>query len=439
VTTQFFEKEDEVMKKEIFLSVLCFVFGIFIISPCITPAQLKPSDPIVIGVPTALGSIEGRDGWMAVQMAVDEINAKGGVKVGNAKHLLKAYSIDTREHEPGIPVQDALTATEKLVLERKPHAILLGNFRSEVLFASMDLFSKYKLPYICSIAMTPIYQKKVAEDYNKYKYCFRNCLNAPYLVMYMKEVMGFIKKQFAFNKPYIIVQDTLWAQGTGKGLDKWFKEKGWEVAGYDAYALGSSDFSPSLIKVRAQKAEVIVTFFDMPQSGILLKQARAMKIPALLAGFISPVAPESAWKVFEGEVEGMVNMQFEIGPVPVKAVPKSVAFNQNFGKKWGEDARKKLSGHGPGPSYDSVYIFANAVERANTLDPDSLVAALEKTDMTGVVGRIRFSKDHQVVYGVDPKESALGCGFQWKKPGTRVVVFPEVVAEGKIELPPYMK
>ena len=427
------------MKKKAILTVGLFGLAICIGFPQFAFAQLKPGDPIVIGVPTALGSIEGRDGWMAIQMAVEEINAKGGVLVGNTKHKLEAYSIDTREHEPGIPVQDALTATEKLILEKKPHTILLGNFRSEVLFASMDLFSKYKLPYICSIAMTPLYQQKILENYDKYKYCFRNCLNSPYLVKYMTEVMGFIKKQFGFNKAYIIVQDTLWAQGTGKGLDKWFKENGWEVASYDAYALGSSDFSPSLIKVRAQKAQVIVTFFDMPQSGILLKQARAMQIPALLAGFISPVAPENAWDVFEKEVEGMVNMQFEIGPVPVKAVPKSVAFNENFGKKWGKDARIRLSGHGPGPSYDSVYIFTNAVERAKTVEPDALVSALEKTDMAGVVGRIRFTKDHQVVYGIDPKEAALGCGFQWKKPGTRVVVFPEVVAEGKIELPPYVK
>jgi branched-chain amino acid transport system substrate-binding protein len=432
-------KEDGAMKRGIFFSFMLFALAIFISFPYTANAQLKPGDPIVIGVPTALGSIEGRDGWMAIQMAVEEINAKGGVQVGATKHLLRAFSIDTREHEPGIPVQDALTATEKLILEKKPHTILLGNFRSEVLFASMDLMFKYKLPYICSIAMTPLFQKKILDEYGKYKYCFRNCLNSPYLAMYMGEVMGYIKKQFGFNKAYIIVQDTLWAQATGKGLDKWYKENGWEVGGYDAYALGASDFSPSLIKVRAQKAQLIVTFFDMPQSGILLKQARTMQVPALLTGFISPVAPENAWDVFEKEVEGMVNMQFEIGPVPVKAVPKSVAFNQNFGKRWGEEGRKKLSGHGPGPSYDSVYIFADAVERAKTLDPDSIVTALEKTDMTGVVGRIRFSKDHQVVYGVDPKETALGCGFQWKKPGTRVVVFPEVVAEGKIDLPPHMK
>ncbi len=427
------------MNKRIFIAFGIFMLTILFVVPNYAVAQLKSGDPIVIGVPTALGSIEGRDGWMAIQMARDEINAKGGVLVGNTKHKIEVYSIDTREHEPGIPVQDALTATEKLILEKKPHAIALGNFRSEVLLASMDLMSKYKLPYICSIAMTPLFQKKIADEYDKYKYCFRNALNAPYLVMYLQGVMGFVKKQFGFSKAYIIVQDTLWAQGTGKGLDKWYKENGWEVASFDAYALGASDFSPSLIKVRAQKAQVIVPIFDMPQSGILLKQARAMEIPALLAGFISPVAPENAWQVFEKEVDGMVNLIFEIGPVPVKAVPKSVAFNENFGKKWGKDARINLSGHGPGPSYDSVYIFANAIERAKTVEPDALVSALEKTDLSGVIGRIKFGKDHQVIFGFDPKETALGCAFQWRKPGTRAVVFPEVVAESKIELPPYMK
>ncbi len=216
------------------------------------------------------------------------------------------------------------------------------------------------------------------------------------------------------------------------------KEQGWEVQGFDSYATGASDFSPTLLKVKAQKAQAIIPIFDMPQSGILLKQARAMQIPALLAGFISPVAPENAWDVFEKEVEGMVNVQFEIGPVPVRAVPKSVAFNENFGKKWGKDARVKLSGHGPGPSYDSVYIIADAIERAKTVAPDAVVSALEKTDLSGVVGRIRFGKDHQVVYGFDPKETALGCAFQWKKPGVRVPVFPESVAEAKIELPSYM-
>jgi len=428
------------MNKRIFIAFGILVLTILFVVPNYAVAQLKPGDPIVIGVPTALGSIEGRDGWMAIQMARDEINAKGGVQVGKTKHKIEVYSIDTREHEPGIPVQDALTATEKLILEKKPHAIALGNFRSEVLLATMDLISKYKLPYICCIAMTPLLQKKVSEEYDKYKYVFRNCLNAPQLASYLGGVMGSIRKEFGLtNKAYIITQDVLWAKGTGQGLEGWLKGNGWEVVAFDTYATGSSDFSPSMIKVRAQNAQVIVPIFDMPQSGILLKQARSMQIPAMLVGFISPVSCENAWKVFEGEVDGMINMVYEVGPIPVKAVPKSVAFNENYGKKWGEKARTELSGHGPGPSYDAIYVLANAFERAKTVEPDAVVKALEETDMQGVVGRIRFAKDHQVAYGLDPKETALGVGFQWVKPGKRVVIYPDTVAEGKIQRPPYVK
>ncbi len=178
---------------------------------------------------------------------------------------------------------------------------------------------------------------------------------------------------------------------------------------------GRADFSPSLIKVRAQKAQVVVPIFDMPQSGILLKQARAMQIPALLAGFISPVASENAWEVFEGEVDGMINMIYEVGPIPVKAVPKSVAFNENFGKKWGEEARMNSPVMVQDRVMTAVYIMANAIERAKTVEPDAVVKALEQTDMQGAVGRIRFGKDHQVVYGFDPKETALGVWFSMGK------------------------
>lgn len=426
------------MKAKTLLAFGLFILAVVIVISNPAHSQLKPGDPIIVGVPTALGAIEGKDSWMGVQMAVDEINAKGGVQLGSTKHLLKAFSIDTREHEPGIPAHDALTAVEKLILERKPHAIAVGAFRSEILLASMDLISKYKLPYICSIAMSPLYQKKILEEYDKYKYCFRNGINSPYYVMYLQGVMEFLKKEFGFNKAYIIVQEVLWAKATGQGLEKWYKENGWEIAGFDTYATGASDFSPSLMKVRAQKAQVIMPIFDMPQSGILLKQARSMNVPAIICGFLSPVAPENAWEVFQGEVEGVLNLINEIGPIPVKAVPRSVAYNENFGKKWGKEAKLKLSGH-CSPGYDAVYIIANAIERAKTVEPDAMVSALEKTDLMGVVGRIRFGKDHQVVYGFDPKETALGAIIQWKKPGIRVPVFPEVVAEGKIELPPSMK
>ena len=55
------------------------------------------------------------------------------------------------------------------------------------------------------------------------------------------------------------------------------------------------------------------------------------------------------------------------------------------------------------------------------------------------MGRIRFGKDHQVVYGEDPNETAMGCMVQWRAPGERIIVYPESVAEGKIVLPAGLK
>ena len=422
------------MKRSIVFA-LFIVFALVVVSGCAPAPSAPAAPPIIIGVPTALGTIEGSDSLNSVKMAVEEINAKGGVNVAGVKRPFQVESIDTREAEAGIPVNDALQAVEKLILEKKLNAIVVGAFRSEVLPASMDLVAKYKIPYLTTIGMSPVLQQKVTEDYAKYKYFFRIGLNSTYLVMYLTETMGFLGKEFGFTKAYIIDQDVAWAKGTGGGVEAWFKKSGWTVLGHDSYPVGASEFATSLTKAKEGKADVILPIFDMPQSGVLIKQAKAMQVPALLMGFVSPVAPGTAWKAFDGEVEGMVNFIFEIGPLPMKAVPASVAYNDNYAKKYGEEARAKMSGHGPGPSYDSVYVLAKAIEKAGTLDGDKLVEALEQVEMDGVIGHIKFGKDHQVVYGLDPKTTAVGAAFQWVKPGVRVPVFPAVAAESKIQVP----
>lgn len=418
---------------------MVMVAAVFLGTGLAAPSSVIAADPIILGVPTALGSIEGRDALFIVRMAAEEINAKGGVTVGGQKRPLEVFSIDTRGHEAGIPVHDALTAVEKLILEKKPDAIVVGAFRSEILLASMDLIAKYKIPYICTIAMTPAFQKKVMENYDKYKYMFRMCLDARYFVMYLTKVMEFLNKQFGFNRAHIVAQDVLWARGSGQALEKLLPKQGWEISGFDTYPIGSTDYSSSLIKVRAKKAQVIIPIGDMPQLAILSKQSRAMRVPALLAGEIAAVCSQSSWGATEGAVEGMVNFIFEAGNIPVKSIPKSLVFHRNFGKRYGKKVLENLSGHGPGPSYDAVYALAAAIERAGTLEADAVVKALEQTDMHGAIGRVKFDKGHQVVFGFDPKETALGVAIQWRKPGIRVPVFPEAVAEGKIELPSYMK
>jgi branched-chain amino acid transport system substrate-binding protein len=170
----------------------------------------------------------------------------------------------------------------------------------------------------------------------------------------------------------------------------------------------------------------------MPESGVLVKQARSMDVKALFAGFISPAAPGTAWSTFNGEIDGLVNFLFEPGAIPINT-PRSRQFNEAYGKMFGDEARLKLSGHGPGPSYDAVYVLADAIAKAGTVDSEKLVPVLEKTDMDGAIGKIAFNKSHQVVYGEDPKQGATSLAFQWRA-GKRVVVYPETAAESQIEV-----
>jgi len=421
------------MKGRFFLlAILVSVMAIWV-----TPiSNAHAAEPIVLGVPTSLGFLEGKEGLLSVNLAVDEINAQGGVLVGGVKRPFKVESIDIRDAAPGVPVPEALMGLEKIILEKKPTALLVGPFRSEALMAGMDIIAKYKVPMLGSIAMSPASEAKVQKDPDKYKYIFRTSLNVKYWVGLLVGTMKTLNQNFGFNKVYIMNQDVAWARGTAKGMTGWFKKAGWEVLGQDQFPTGATDFSSALMKTRASGAQVLFTCFDMPQSGILVKQWKSMKVPVLMAGFISPMAGQGAWKTFDKKIGGVMNAIFELGNVGSLKYPAATKFHNAYKKKYGKAIE---AGHGPAPSYESVYILKEAIERANSLDADAIVAALEKTDRKGVMGRIKFSPGHQVIYGVDPAQTATGCFFQWSKTGKRLIVYPKALAEAEIQLPPWMK
>jgi branched-chain amino acid transport system substrate-binding protein len=418
------------MRRELLGAALLVAASILIISPVLSIGA--EVEPIVIGVPSSLKMLEASEGLKGIIMAAEEINAKGGVKVGTEKRLLKIESIDTRGGEPGVPISDALMAIEKLFLEKKPHAVVLGPFRSEVLLAAMDLYDKYKMVSI-NVAMTPKFIEKYNSDPGKYKHSFR-MLNAKYVVGYLMKTMAQLNKDYGFKKVYIIVQDVLWATAIGNGMKGWFEKNGWEVVGLDAYPTGAGDFSASLIKAKNSEAQVIMPIFDMASSGTLALQWKDMRVSALPVGFISPLMGSLAAQTFGDTVDGVMNIVFQAGNIPLVKYEPATRFFDAYKKRWGGELQ---AGHMPSEAYDSVFVLAQAIEKAGTLDPDSLIKALEETDYEGCIGRIRF-KDHEIVFGEDPKESAILVMYQWQNQ-KRVPVFPPAVEEGPIKKPDWMK
>ncbi len=395
--------------------------------------------PIVIGAPLSTAFLYGWDAERGIKLAVDEINAKGGVKVGDKKRPFKVEVIDTRDLEPGVPVSEALLAVEKLILEKGAEFLIGGPVRSEAALAAMPLLSKHKtISILTTGSLTPKYHALVEKNPEKFKYCFRISGEAKWMVLgELVPCLEKIGKDFKLNKLFIMVQDVAHARTGGAILKKVMSKKGWEVLGDPVvFPTGATDFSMALLDAKKKDADVIIIWMDMPETAILLKQWYDNKVPALPFGTIIAAAEQPGfWKATDGKGEYCLANVVNAGNAPSEATPWTMKFVNAYKEKYGLEPE----GYGTSSSYMAVYVLKDAIERAGSLDPDKVVDALKKTDMMGVYGRVRFDpKSNQIIPSLDPKEGAVGTIFQWQD-GKRVVVFPPSIATGEIKLPPWMK
>jgi branched-chain amino acid transport system substrate-binding protein len=395
--------------------------------------------PITIGAPLSTAFLYGWDAERGMRLAIEEINAEGGVNVGGVKRPFEIAVIDTRDLEPGVPVSEALLVVEKLILENKADFIMGGPVRSEAALAAMDLLSKYKKVSILTTGvLTPAYHARVAKNYDKYKYLFRITGEAKWMVVgeIVPSLLS-IKKNFGLNRLFIMIQDVAHARAGGGIIAKIMKSKGWEVLGEpEIYPTGTTDFSIGLLKAKKEKAHVLLIWMDMPETSILLKQWHDLKVPGLPFGSIISAAEQPGfWKATEGKGEYTLANVVNAGNAPSNATPWTMKFFEAYKKRWDIEPE----GYGTSTSYMGPYVLKDAIERAGSLDSNAVVAALEKTDIMGVYGRIKFDpKSHQVIPSLDPDEGAVGTIFQWQAE-KRVVVFPPKIAMGKMKLPPWMK
>ena len=397
-----------------------------------TATPVSARDRVVLGVATALNAIEGRESMRAAELAVGELNQRGGLRIGGRNLPVALTSIDLADNRSPLPVDEILARLDQFIRKQKIDALVVGPFRSELLLPAMDIIAKYKVPLLETIAMTPAVESKVLAD-SRYRYVFRTGLNTKYLADMLINTMKVLNLRFGYTRVYLMSQDVAWARSTASLMIKlYFNRMGWKIVGSENFAYGTTDFSAALERATAQGAQVIVPIFDMPYSGQLALQWQKMGSTAMLCGFISPMTGPGAWKNFKGKIAGALNAIFELGNIPSALYPPATEFYQAYAAKYGQSIE---SGHGPSAAYDAVYALADAIEKAGTLDADRIVTALNATDRVGAIGRVRFHPSHQALFGKDPGREAVACMIQWTRDGKRRIVYPPTIAEGEIEPP----
>ena len=206
-------------------------------------------DEIRLGAPLSTSYLYGWAAERGILLAVEEINAAGGIQVGDRKLPLSVEVIDTRDLEPGVPVDDAIKAVERLILQKDVHFLVGGPVRSEAAMAVMDLLSTYRRPSILTTgALSPQYHQRVAENHEQYRYCFRISSEIVTLGSDLVQVFEKIRAEFDLSRVFIMVQDVNHARRAGEYVEGLLGDSGFEVVGHEVYPTGATDFAPGLLR-----------------------------------------------------------------------------------------------------------------------------------------------------------------------------------------------
>jgi branched-chain amino acid transport system substrate-binding protein len=388
------------------------------------PVAFAQGKPIRIGVPTAVQLQVGRDTQDAVKMAIDDINAKGGVL---GRQLEMVVADETENPETGISAIKKLTADEKV-------DVLIGGYTSGVTLAQLPHISSAKTIYLGVGAASPAVQAKVKTDYENYKYVFRvGPLNSAHQARHLTGfVSNFVKGELGISKIAIVGENAKWVQDLVPLLKKGATEAGADVRATEFFDAQTSDFSPLFSKVKDSGAQYMVVVLSHASSDIFAKQWHDSRFPMPYGGIDVKSMDGDFCQRIGGKSVGELAANFA---VRAPLTPRTVPFFDEFAKRTG----------GRSPVYtafnanDAVYIYADAVKKAGGTDPAKVIPQLEKTSFTGITGQIEFDENHDVKPGTPTFKGPALLLAQWRDGCKREVIYPKERRTAEFVYPAWIK
>jgi branched-chain amino acid transport system substrate-binding protein len=359
---------------------------------------------IKIGVIGPMNFVQGKGHWNGATMAAEEINAKGGVQVGQKKMMIELVKADSNEF---LNITDATNAMERLMTQSKVD-LVVGGFRTEAVLAMQDIAMDAKKIFIGCGAATDELCLRVARDYTKYKYWFRGTpFNSTYLVrtsfIHMATV-GAILKQ-SLNVPQIkiavVAEKAMWTEGMIKAAEANIPKMGMEVVGIWQPSPVATDVTAELSAVQRSGANIIFTIFSSSVGIPFARQAGELKIPAMQVGINVEAQKEGFWQA----TQGMGNYVFTTNTYArdVEYNELTAPFVDNYIKKFGEVPTYNAD------TYAAIkYTLVPAIEKTGTLDSDKLVAFIENDVHMAPSGTVAYYKDEQ---GRPTHDLKWGPGF----------------------------
>lgn len=334
-----------------------------------------------------VGILHSLSGTMAIsestlvdteKMAIEEINAAGGVEVGGKRYEIK-YIV-----EDGASDWPTFAEKSKKLIDQDKVPVVFGGWTS----ASRK-------------AMLPVYESKDAFLYYPIQYEAQECSNNIFYTGATPNQQSEPATEFMFKrspaagKPFFLVgSDYVFPRTSNTITKEQVKSLGGTVVGEDYLPLGNTEVAPIIAKIKKAlpNGGVIINTLNGDQNVAFFKQIQDVGITpkngyyvmsySIAEEEISTIGPE-----FLAGHYGAWNYMMSIN------TPQSRKFARSFKNRWGND---RVVADPQESAYNMVYLWKAAVEKAGTFDDNAVREALVGVKFNAPQGPVQVMPNHHL-------------------------------------------
>ncbi len=341
------------------------------------PDAAADADTILFGEVGSLTGAQatfGQSTKQGVQMALDEVNAKGGILIDG-----KPKKVAVRVYDDQGKSEEAANAVSRLI--NQDHVVaILGEVASSNSLAMAPKAQQAQVPMVTPSSTNP----KVTEVGD---YIFRVCFIDPF--------QGTVMSKFALDtlklKNVAILKDNKsdYSLGLSQFFSEHFTKNGGTIVGEEAYSQGDTDFRGQLTALKGKKPQAIYVPGYYTDVGVIARQAKEL-------GLAVPLLGGDGWeseKLFElggSAIDGSYFSNHYSTDDPTPRVQEFIrAYEAKYGSK--PDSLGALG-------YDAAMVAVEAIRRAGSLNGPKVRDELAKTNgHPGIAGTITLDAQRNAV------------------------------------------
>lgn len=306
---------------------------------------------------------EGQDMENAVKLAVDAVNANGGV---NGDKITTVTADDACDPQQGV------TAASKLVSEGV--TAIVGGYCSGAVLPTLKIYGDAGIPFIIIGA-------------NSTKLVDANPGNA-FMINSTGDMQAVtaieLFQKNGYKKVAVIDEGDAYSSDLAKLTAEAFKKAGGEVVDRETTTAGEQDYSAVVTKIKSSGADAVFWTAYHAGGALLTKQLRQAGFQGGIVlgdGNNSPEYLQIAGSAGEGV--------YLLSPPTVDLLSGAADFKDKYKAAYGRDA-----GAYAALSDDAGNLIADAIGRAKSTDQKAIIEALAASDYKGLAGEIKFTDKH---------------------------------------------